>query len=73
MTLNNKGKYFYGVGGGLMFRQQHHLGVFVSATYRKYYFSYSPDHFEINGQRLNFDQYNKGALLLSIEGCVLII
>lgn len=64
--ISQQGKSFYGVGGGVMLRYPHHLGVFVSATYRKYSFSYSPDHYEINGNRIDFEKYNKGMLLLSL-------
>ncbi len=64
--IKQRGKYFFGVGGGLMLKQERHLGVFVSATYRKYYFNYNPDHLEINGNTIDFADYNQGNVLLSI-------
>lgn len=35
IDLKLTGKHFFGVGGGMMFKQPQHLGVFVSAVYRK--------------------------------------
>lgn len=64
--LKLTGKHFFGVGGGIMVRQPQHLGVFVSAVYRKYYFNYDPNHFVINGTTYNFDALDKGMVIFSI-------
>jgi hypothetical protein len=66
IDLKLTGKHFFGVGGGIMFKQPQHLGVFVSAVYRKYYFNYDPDHFDINGRIYKFDALNKGMVMFSI-------
>lgn len=58
--LDVTGDYFYGVGFGVSSLRKAKPNVFMSATYRKYYFSYSPSNYSAN-----YIDYSKEMLVLS--------
>lgn len=58
--LDVTGDYFYGVGFGVSSLRKAKPNVFMSATYRKYYFSYSPSNYSAN-----YVDYSKEMLVLS--------
>lgn len=63
-TVQENGKYFYGVGGGLGFKRIGKLGAFVSVVYRNYHFNSSPDFITVNGSKVEFDR-NQGAVMFT--------
>lgn len=58
--LDVTGDYFYGIGFGVSSLRKAKPNVFMSATYRKYYFSYSPSNYNAN-----YVDYSKEMLVLS--------
>lgn len=55
-TIQENGKYFYGIGGGLALKRGGSPGAFVSVVYRNYNFNATPDDIMVNGAKISADR-----------------
>jgi hypothetical protein len=63
-TIQERGKYFYGAGGGVAIKRNGAVGGFISVTYRDYRFNASPDYVFVNGSKIDFDR-SQGFVMFS--------
>jgi hypothetical protein len=61
--LTVTGDYFFGGGIGVASLREKKPNVFVSVTYRDYYFSYSPSGYSRNGYI--YEDFNQGVLVIT--------